>query len=102
MNGMELSEAILNRKDNNDESQSLLFIKKPVVVGLTADTCLNVVEKCKNSGMLDVIHKPITVEELRDFFDKRITKYIECNEREQEQHKQEQSKQQNNNSRINP
>ena len=72
MNGMELSEAILNI---NDE-----YFQTPVVVGLTADTGEEVVEKCKSSGMQDVIHKPITVDELREFFEKRISILIDQNQ----------------------
>ena len=65
MSGLDLS-AVLRDARNGDRAG-------PVVVGLTADTSLDVVERCKLSGMSDVIHKPITVEELRDFFENRIS-----------------------------
>ena len=76
MNGMELSEAI-HAKSQHDE-----FFQAPVVVGLTADTCLETVENCKSSGMSDVIHKPITVEELKEFFERRISVLIDQNQSE--------------------
>jgi len=72
MNGMELSEAIHKIDDE--------FFQTPVVVGLTADTCPETVERCKCSGMSEVIHKPITVEELRDFFDRQISPLIDANQ----------------------
>merc|ERR1712032_1661512 len=79
-------------KDATDDDDDFGFFV-PVVVGLTADTCLDVMEKCISSGMVDVIHKPITVEGLKDFFDKRITTYISQNE-QQHQHQQSQSQHQ--------
>jgi len=72
MSGTELSETIFGIKDD--------FFHTPVVVGLTADTSLETVEKCKASGMADVIHKPITVDELTEFFERRISVLIEENE----------------------
>merc|ERR1711884_396529 len=72
MSGTELSEAIFRIKDE--------FFHTPVVVGLTADTCSQTVEKCKASGMADVIHKPITVDELTEFFERRISVLIDENE----------------------
>ena len=72
MNGMELSEAIHSIDDE--------FFQTPVVVGLTADNRLDTVERCKSSGMSDVIHKPIKVEELREFFERRISFLIEQNQ----------------------
>ena len=41
---------------------------RPVVVGLTADTSPDVAGQCQGSGMADVIYKPITVAEMRDYF----------------------------------
>merc|ERR1712008_392544 len=76
MNGMELSEAIRARRQSDE------FFHVPVIVGLTADTCSKVVEGCLASGMSDVIHKPITVEELRDFFERRISFLIDQNQSE--------------------
>merc|ERR1712176_141280 len=72
MSGTELTEAIHGIDDE--------FFRTPVVVGLTADTSLETVERCKASGMKDVIHKPITVDELTEFFERRISVLIEENE----------------------
>ena len=44
----------------------------PVVVGLTADTGTNVAQKCEESGMADVLYKPITVAEMKDYFENTI------------------------------
>ena len=49
---------------------------KPVVVRLTADTGLSVRKKCLASGMADVIHKPITVVGMQDYFDHALENLI--------------------------
>jgi len=58
MSGTELSEAIA-AKSSCDDSFS-----RPVVIGLTADTSLDVAERCRESKMSDVLYKPITIEEV--------------------------------------
>jgi len=73
MSGTELSEKI-HAIPSKEE-----FFHLPVVIGLTADTTAETIQKCKDSGMSDVIHKPITVEDLRDFFDGRISFLVEQN-----------------------
>lgn len=56
MSGTELSAAIRKREG-------------PLVIGLTADTSSEVDKSCRESGMVDVLHKPITVTELHDYFE---------------------------------
>jgi CheY-like chemotaxis protein len=86
MSGLELSEEIRKRQeqlqthhlerceeDGEEEGkkqrhapfQRSLF-KTPLVVGLTADTSPDLYGRCLESGMVDVIHKPITVGDLND------------------------------------
>mmetsp|Transcript_1527 Transcript_1527/g.3858 ORF Transcript_1527/g.3858 Transcript_1527/m.3858 type:complete len:84 (+) Transcript_1527:446-697(+) len=72
-NGMELSEEI-HSIPSKDE-----YFHLPVVIGLTAETTTKTIEDCMASGMSDVIHKPITVEELRTFFDRRVSQLVERN-----------------------
>eukprot|EP00977_Amphora_coffeiformis_P020931 scaffold8649_cov185-Amphora_coffeaeformis.AAC.2 len=43
--------------------------KLPVVVGLTAETSRDLDERCHKSGMADVLHKPITLAEMCDYFE---------------------------------
>merc|ERR1712157_662285 len=45
---------------------------KPVVVGLTADTRPGVAQKCKDSGMADVLYKPITAADMKEYFESTI------------------------------
>ena len=47
--------------------------KKPVVVGLTAEVSQSLDRRCAASGMACVLHKPITTEQLQDFFNKMLT-----------------------------
>jgi len=61
MSGSELCESIMS----NNSSPN---VRKPVVVGLTADTSVKMAEKCRASGMSTVLHKPISVVEMREFF----------------------------------
>lgn len=63
MSGMELSAEIQKR---------VTIPQKPVIVGLTADTSPDLHGLCIESGMVDLIHKPITVVELGEYFDKTI------------------------------
>ena len=65
MSGVELSEAIAAASSNDD-------FRRPVVVGLTADTRLDVVERCRASGMSDVLYKPVTVGDMRDYAENKI------------------------------
>jgi len=65
MSGSELSTAIMKDKSCSD-------IRKPVVVGLTADTSVKVAEQCKDSGMSTVLYKPISVIEMREFFETTV------------------------------
>ena len=65
MNGWQLSDSIRSHK---------CIHPKPLVVGLTADTSLTVRDRCLASGMADVIHKPITVVGMRDYFEQVIEK----------------------------
>lgn len=65
MSGSELSRAIMS-----DENSP--HIRKPVVVGLTADTSVKVAESCKDAGMSTVLYKPISVVEMREFFETAV------------------------------
>lgn len=65
MSGSELSTAIMKHNSCPD-------IRKPVVVGLTADTSVKVAEQCKDSGMSTVLYKPISVIEMREFFETTV------------------------------
>lgn len=62
MTGTELSKAIFS-------SQTYHQQRLPVVVGLTADTSVKVVADCEEAGMSEVLYKPISVVEMRDFFE---------------------------------
>ena len=62
MSGTDLSVAIHDRHASNP----------PIVIGLTADTSTDVVEKCAASGMADVMHKPITLTEMREYFETTV------------------------------
>jgi len=64
MSGTELSEAIAT---NNGDFQ------RPVVVGLTADTSPIVAERCRASGMSDVLYKPITVEDMKKYVETTVS-----------------------------
>ena len=48
----------------------------PVVLGLTADTSEHVRIQCHASGMKDVIHKPITLEEMRIYFENVVARLV--------------------------
>jgi CheY-like chemotaxis protein len=41
----------------------------PVVIGLTADTSNGVAQRCAESGMADVLYKPITLAEMKEYFE---------------------------------
>lgn len=59
MSGNALSEAIRDGQ----------LKRKPAVIGLTADVSQDLHRRCTDSGMAFVIHKPITVEKLRQLFE---------------------------------
>ena len=63
INGMEFSRAIQASTD---------FAQRPMVVGLTADTSQRAEEECLASGMADVLHKPLTLEDMRTYFAEKI------------------------------
>jgi two-component system sensor histidine kinase EvgS len=63
MSGTELSAAI---QDSNNESTP------PIVVGFTADTSSDATERCSKSGMSDVLYKPITLWEMKDYFETTV------------------------------
>ena len=65
MSGTELCEAIMSNETCSD-------VRMPVVVGLTADTSVKVAESCRASGMSNVLYKPISVVEMRDFFEMSV------------------------------
>jgi len=67
MSGTELSDAI--RSKNYDAAANE---KQPVVIGLTADTGMDVRDRCAASGMADILYKPITVVEMSDYFARRV------------------------------
>jgi len=57
ISGIELSTAIQSSVE-----------PRPIVVGLTADTSNGVAQKCAESGMADVLYKPITLAEMAEYF----------------------------------
>jgi CheY-like chemotaxis protein len=63
MDGTELSAIIRDRYKDS---------ATPIVVGLTADTSTNAVERCSKSGMSDVLHKPITSSEMKDYLETTV------------------------------
>lgn len=68
MSGTELSESIC---------RSTTISKKPTIVGLTAEVSKAMDDKCSKSGMIQVLHKPLTANQLKDFFDQTITSVIQ-------------------------
>jgi CheY-like chemotaxis protein len=66
MSGTELSEAIAEAAALADTNGNSSF-RWPVVIGLTADTGLDVAERCRASKMSDVLYKPITVGEVKKY-----------------------------------
>ena len=65
MSGVELCKRIM-------EGKNCLSSILPVVVGLTADTSVKVAENCKSVGMSNVLYKPISVVEMREFFETSV------------------------------
>jgi len=64
MSGTELSRTIFNASPDQ--------FQRPVVIGITADTGLDIAERCRNSGMSDLLYKPITVEDMRKYTESKI------------------------------
>merc|ERR1711971_59596 len=71
MSGTELSQAIRKKTTTitTASGRSSILYPPPVVVGLTADTSPTVADQCATAGMADVLYKPITVSELKEYFD---------------------------------
>lgn len=67
MSGSELCNAIMADKSSPD-------MQKPVVVGLTADTSIKVAQECEECGMSTVMYKPISVIEMREFFETTVAR----------------------------
>ena len=65
MSGIDLCKAIMADQGSPD-------VRKPVCVGLTADTSIKVAQECKGCGMSTVMYKPISVIEMREFFEKSL------------------------------
>lgn len=64
MSGTELTETIFNSSSND--------FQQPLVIGITADTSVETAARCRTSGMSDLLYKPITVEEMRTYMDKKL------------------------------
>lgn len=71
MSGTELSIAI-NTEYGDSTSAQLSDNSPPIVVGLTADTGIDVVERCAASGMADILYKPLTLVEMKEYFETTI------------------------------
>jgi len=77
MSGTELSQSIRrisssSSSTTNNNSNSNNGFPRPVVIGLTADTGLNVAEQCRKSGMSDVLYKPITVDDMKKYAESKV------------------------------
>jgi len=65
MSGTDLAKAIFSSRTHRQQ-------RLPVVVGLTADTSVKVATDCEEAGMSEVLYKPISVVEMRDFFETAV------------------------------
>lgn len=80
MSGTELTVEIMRRqeaseeRDPPDELLTSPFRRPFVVVGLTADMSPGIAEKCAKSGMSDLLYKPITLVEIKEYFQTKISK----------------------------
>jgi len=76
MSGIELTEAIVQKKKEKSEQKQEPPDGSPplVVVGLTADMSPGVAEKCALSGMSDLLYKPITIVEIKEYFQTKVSK----------------------------
>jgi CheY-like chemotaxis protein len=63
MSGTELSRAIATVTATSVDRG----LRRPVVVGLTADTSPGVTKRCQSSKMSDVLYKPVTIGELKKY-----------------------------------
>lgn len=61
MSGFELTEKV--------RDEEIVLKKKPLVVGLTAETSSDLNIRCASCGMANVLHKPITVVELQEYLE---------------------------------
>lgn len=59
MDGIALSRAI---------RASATIAPKPRVVALTAETSESLHRRCREAGVAQILHKPISAQQLRDFF----------------------------------
>ena len=66
MSGLELSTTI----------QVCFPAGKPIVIGFTADTSANVERDCLQSGMAHVLHKPLTADQVFDFFETDLVRIV--------------------------
>jgi len=64
MSGTELTETIFNSSSKD--------FQQPLVIGITADTSAETAARCRASGMSDLLYKPVTVEEMRTYMDKKL------------------------------
>ena len=76
MSGIELTEVIVQKMKEKSEQKPKPPDGVPplVVVGLTADMSAGVTEKCALSGMSDLLYKPITLIEIKEYFQTTISK----------------------------
>lgn len=69
MSGHELSEQIMRRSQH--------LASSPLVVAMTAETSERLYEQCRLSGIVHVLHKPITAVELESFFSHTVSTLAE-------------------------
>ena len=76
MSGMELTEAIIQKQTELNDLDPIR--QSLVVVGLTADMSPDVSEKCASSGMSDLLYKPVTLVEIKDYFQTKVSRLQPC------------------------
>jgi len=64
MNGTELTESIFGSRSKD--------FQQPIVIGITADTSLETAAQCRTCGMSYLLYKPITVEEMKTYMEKKL------------------------------
>jgi len=64
MSGHELCEKIIQSAEK--------IVSSPALVAMTAETSEQLHERCKSSGIIHILHKPITAAELERFFSETI------------------------------
>jgi len=76
MSGIELTQEIFRKwgtLEQREPPEGLLTPRPSiVVVGLTADTTPGMAKKCSESGMSDLLYKPITLSEIKDYFQTKV------------------------------